>query len=154
MIYERTTNTEIIKQIVTHPRLYRWVTDDFAPPAADFEPNNDPRIWHVIVWSGYFGQRLGLLTFLGQSTVLWEVHCCLLPECWGRTVEAARGAFQWIFDHTSAQRIVATIPVYNRLTVRLAKAVGMSQYGLNPQSFMKGGELHDTVLFGISKAAV
>lgn len=148
--YERTTDWNLIKEIVTHPRLYTWATDDFSPPASEFEPNNDPRIWYLIVWSDS-DHRLGLLTFLGQSTVLWEVHCCLLPSCWGRSAEALTGAFDWIFGNTSAQRIVATIPIYNRLALKLAEAADMKLYGANPKSFMKNGELHDTLLFGISK---
>jgi hypothetical protein len=30
-----------------------------------------------------------------------------------------RGALDWMFENTSAQRIVGSIPAYNRLTVNL-----------------------------------
>jgi hypothetical protein len=43
------------------------------------------------------------------------------------------------------------VPANNRLALSFAKSCGMTEYGLNPQSFLKDGQLYDQVLLGVSK---
>jgi RimJ/RimL family protein N-acetyltransferase len=148
LIFERTQDLELVRSILTHPRVYPWVGDDFSPAAEDFRPNPDPRIWYVIVRAE---KVLGLLLFLQQSTILWEVHIAMLPGGWGRATEAAVGGFRWLFANAPAVRIVGTIPVSNRLACSLAERSGMIQFGLNPKSILRGGQLQDMKLYGISR---
>jgi RimJ/RimL family protein N-acetyltransferase len=145
--FKRSDDYALIRRIITHPRVYDFATDDYSPAPAAFEVNDDPRIWYVLVNDG----ALGLMMFLPQSTVCYEIHCCLLPGAWGRSAEAARGAIDFIFQHTDARRIVASVPAYNRLTCKLARAAGMTQYGVNAAAFLKRGRLEDLICFGISK---
>jgi RimJ/RimL family protein N-acetyltransferase len=97
---------------------------------------------------------VGLLTFLPQNTVCWECHIVLLPRRKTHGHVILRGALDWMFEHTTAQRIVGAVPGYNRLAVQVAKRAGMTQYGTNPRSFMKHGKLEDQVLFGLSKGDI
>lgn len=149
LTYERTVDYGLVRSIITHPTQYQWAGDDFSPPAAEFKPNEDERIWYVLAMDGE--KLMGMMMFLPQSSVCWEVHCCLLPACWGRTTEAARGAFAFLFRHTQAQRIVANIAAYNKLAIRLAVRSGMEMFGANRASWLRNGELHDQLCFGISK---
>jgi hypothetical protein len=55
-----------------------------------------------------------------------------------------------MFEHSTAERIIAEPPACNRLAVQLASRT-MKQYGINERAFMKGGILQDLVLFGVSK---
>ena len=94
---------------------------------------------------------VGLFTFLPQNTVCWEVHIILLPRRKTRGHVILRGALDWMFENTTAQRIVGAVPQYNRLAVQVAQRAGMKIFGVNPNSFMKNGKLENQVLFGLSK---
>lgn len=147
--FERTADYGLLRSILTHPKVYPWIGDDHAPAVDQFRPVEDPRFWYVLAWDG--DELLGCFIALPVSSVCWEIHCCLLPGAWGsRSARAARGCFQFLFDHTTARRITGSIPAFNRLCVALARRSGMEIYGSNPRSFLKWGTLHDQLLFGIS----
>jgi RimJ/RimL family protein N-acetyltransferase len=148
--YERTEDLELVRSIMTHPRVYPHITDDGSPAAAEFQPVNHPAIWYVLARDG--DELLGLYMFIPQGAACWEVHTCLLPASWGaRAAAAAAGAAAWLFERTTCRRIVTSVPSYNRLALRYAERAGMQQFGVNPRSFLKDGKLHDQVLLGLSK---
>jgi len=148
MHFERTHDLDQVRRILTHPTQYRWATDDAAPAPEQFRPNGDDRIWYVLALDP--DATLGILSFLPQNAICWEVHCALLPVAWGRSHQALRGAIEWVFEQGECRRVVASIPAYNRLAVALAITAGMSSYGRNERSFLKDGRMHDQLLFGIS----
>jgi hypothetical protein len=49
MTYERTADFALVRAIRTDPALYRYGTDDFAPPREQFQPWEHPNVWYVIV---------------------------------------------------------------------------------------------------------
>jgi RimJ/RimL family protein N-acetyltransferase len=152
--FERTQDLELVREILTDPKVYPHVTDDGSPAAAEFTPIDHPSIWYVLVRDQLCGydQVLGLFMFVPQGAACWEVHTCLLPIAYGRrAAAAAAGAAEWIFEQTECRRIVTSVPAYNRLALRFARQAGMTQYGVNPNSFLKKGKLHDQVLLGLSK---
>src|SRR5581483_3651266 len=112
--FERSTDVALIRQIITHPKIYPWLGDDGMPPAAQFQPVDHPEIHYMLVWDG--SELLGLFEFRPKNSVTWEAHTCLLPNAWGaRAVTAAREMARWTFDNTSCERIVTAVPEYNRL---------------------------------------
>ena len=87
-----------------------------------------------------------------HNYVLYEVHTALLPCAWGlRAPLATRAGARWMFEHTNCQRIVTCVPAGNTLALRLALKAGMSQYGRNPRSLLRGGVLVDQILLGMNK---
>jgi RimJ/RimL family protein N-acetyltransferase len=149
--FERTRDYALIGEIMRHPRVYRHIVDDFAPPRERLEPVRDGRIWYVLA-RGEEGDPLGLFLFLAQSTVLWECHVCMLPHAWGApAAEAARAVIPWLWAKTPCRRLVAQVPRTNPLAIRFARAAGLREFGVNERSFLKRGELRDQVLLGISK---
>jgi RimJ/RimL family protein N-acetyltransferase len=139
----------LVRSLILSPAGYRAAGDDFAPPAIEFEVNEDPRIWYVLAYRARW--MIGAFLFLPQSTVCYEVHLALLPGAWGHSSQCLRGANAWMFANSPARRIVGAIPAFNRLANRCAERAGMTQYGTNFKSFQKGGTLHDLTLWGISK---
>jgi RimJ/RimL family protein N-acetyltransferase len=148
LIFERTHDLALVRQILTDPVVWPHVGDDFAPPREEWTPNDDPRIWYVLAIEGAL--PVGLFTFLPRSTVLWEVHVAFSRERRSRGVNIAAGALAWMFENSTAERIIAEIPECNRLAVRLADKA-MRRFAVNEKSFKKGGALRDLVLFGLSK---
>lgn len=146
--FERTHDLSFVSSIYTLPRIWPWIGDDYAPERSTFQANGDPRIVYLFCKEEH---TVGLFTFLPQNTVCWEVHIVLLPRRKTRGYVILRGAMDWMFEHSTAQRIVGHVPAFNRLAVKVARRAGMLPYGINPRSFQKNGKLEDQILFGLSK---
>lgn len=150
MTFERTHSLFLVRQIMTHPRIWPHISDDACPEPREFRPLDHPGVWYVLVSAG--AELLGMFVFAPQNGVCWEVHTCLYPAAWGpRAREAARAMAGWIWANTPCRRIVTNVPACNRLALRFARDAGMEQFGVNPQSWMKHGKLHDLIMLGISR---
>ena len=136
---------------MTHPKVWPYITDDDAPPVAEFAPIVHHHVIYLLCRDG--AKLLGLWMFTRQNAVTVEVHTCLLPgHGFTRAREAARGAAEWIWEHCPAvQRIITNVPRFNRLALKFALDVGMDRYGTNPKSFLKDGILQDQTLLGLSR---
>ena len=150
---ERTYDTSLIKQVMTDPAIWDFIADDGSPAPSDFEPLNPHGVIYLQAIQGC--QLAGLFLFVPQNLVSYEVHTCLLPEGRGAFgVEAAKAAARWMWQNTTAKRIFTNIPSYNRPARWFAKAAGMRQFGINPLSYQKDGQLYDQYLLGLGPAAV
>ncbi len=140
-----------IGQIFGHPKLWDSSVDDFAGAAENFVPRQDEAIWYV----GVLDEKrhiFGIFALAPQNQICWEVHTRLIPSSWGKEArEAAAALIPWVWENTPCLRLVTSCPDYNKLAIRFAERAGMTRYGVNPASWMKGGKLHDQVLLGISK---
>lgn len=145
--FARTTDYQLVRRILTHPKVYPWLTDDFAPPPEQFQPLTLDCIWYVTVYDD--NQLLGLWMLTPQTGVCCEVHTALL-KAGERGREAAKLMARWIWANTPFRRIITNVPSYNRLALRFAEAAGMKRFGLNAQSFQKHGALYDQILLGLS----
>jgi hypothetical protein len=71
---ERSFDYGLIKAIMTHPAVYRHLTDDTAPPAAEFRPIVSDLIWYLLAWDGDECSDFGCSTrtppSAGRSTLL------------------------------------------------------------------------------------
>lgn len=151
MTFEISTDLELVRLIMTLPRIYRHITDDFSPPPEEFRPAEHPSICYVLVFDGH--EHLGLFVVTRHNGVTVEIHTCLLPCAWGARAKQAASEFAaWLWANApQIQRIVTVVPDYNRLALRFARAAGMTEYGRNPASIQKGGKLHDEILLGLSR---
>lgn len=152
LTFERTRDFDLVRKIMTHPRVYPHITDDGCPPVEEFHPAEDRGLWYILVRNA--GEPVGLWLFVPQNAVCWEVHTCLLPVAWGETgKEAAKRMAEWIWQYTTCRRIVTNVPECNRLALRFAKAAGMVEYGRNEKSFLKDGKLWGQIMLGLTKEA-
>jgi RimJ/RimL family protein N-acetyltransferase len=140
---------ELIAETIRHPRIWPSVSDDGAGSPEGFEPI----ISDSVIYLGMFesGQFYGLFMLHPHNSICWEVHTCLLPSAWGNASVFALECVSWIFSETQCQRLITNVPTGNVLAKRLAASVGMTEFGLNPRSFLKNGEALDQIMLGISK---
>ena len=148
--FKRVYDLELVRAVLSHPRIFPHIGDDYAGPRESFTPNSDYRIWWVEANND--GELLGLFMFLPRSTVLWEMHVSLLPGAWGPPgLRAGRQVIPWVWENTTCRRLIGEVPRSNTLAIRWAEACGFTRFGVNPRAFMKRGVLEDLVLLGISR---
>jgi RimJ/RimL family protein N-acetyltransferase len=148
---ERSTDYALIRAIMCHNGIYRHISDDRCPPAAEFRPIESDDVWYAVVWDD--NDLLGLWMLYPQNSVCWEIHTCLLPHAWGvRARRAASVMAAWIWENTPCERLITNVPANNRAAYHFALAAGMEVYGKNAKSFLKHGKLIDQICLGLSKA--
>lgn len=153
IVFERTRNYELAREILTHPKIWPFISDDASPPVEDFQPVAHDAFWYVL--AHYGDTLLGLWMFVPQNGVCYEVHTALLPVAWGLLGQsAARALPAWIWENTPCRRIVTNVPSSNRLALHFALKAGMKIYGVNEASYLKDGVLRDQVCLGLSKPRV
>lgn len=147
--FERTFDFGMVKRIISDRHIYPHVSDDLSPSAEDYQPPRENAFYLLV--SDAEG-HLGLWVLTSQTSTCWAVHTCLLPRAYGRTaILAARAAIAWVFANTPCTRLVTDVPTNNTLALRLAKNAQMTEYGFNPDSFVKDGKSYGQHLLGISK---
>ncbi|MFH1739492.1 MAG: GNAT family N-acetyltransferase [bacterium] len=147
----RSRDAHTIWRIITHPRLWPHLSDDGSPSPEKYEPPMHESIYHLVATNGT-EKAFGVVSFVPMNAVTYDAHIAILPAAWGpQSVAAAKAAVRWMFKNTQAKRITASIVVKNKLASRVAKKAGFLPMGINPQSFLKDGELQDQMLYGISK---
>lgn len=150
MTFERTADYGLIKSVITHPAIWAHATDDYGQNPGEWEPAQSDLIWYVAVKENE--ELLGLFMLVPENHICWKVHTCLLPNAWGRRAkQAAKHGIEWVWANTECLRIVTDVPKYNRQASLFARWAGMSEFGVNPKSYMKNGELQDVTMLGISK---
>ena len=140
----------LISSTIRHPRIWPSVSDDGCPPPEEFTP----QFSESVIYLGMFDadEFHGFFMLHRHNAICWEVHTCLLPSAWGRlSTFFAAECIDWIFSETDCRRLITNVPVGNVLAKRLAMSVGMTEFGLNPRSFLKNGEAIDQIMLGISK---
>ena len=149
LTFERSEDWDLIRSVITHPKIWPHVSDDSTPPWEEWQPVIADSVWYVVVRDGE--EVLGVFTMVRHNAICWEVHTCLLPSAWGRTLEAARQMAEWAFANMECLRIITNVPAYNRLALRFAERAGMTQFGVNEKSYLKDGKLWDQFCLGLSK---
>jgi len=146
---ERTLDYELVRGIVTHPKVYPHVADDGAPKAQDWQALASDTVWYILVRLD--GTPAGVFILVPQNAICYELHTCLLPMLWGSAIVAGQLMFTWMFEHSPARRIMTNVPDYNRLALRAAQKSGMQEFGVNTKSYLRGGILYNQIMLGISK---
>ena len=139
-----TTDKELISKILNHPKVYKWITDDCSPKV--YEPIIHPSIIYLTDETKKWVIRIDPI-----NGICCQVHTTLLPEVWGLGVEIVREAIRWGFANTRYMKITTTIPVFNRLAIKLTKDSGFTKEGLIKKSFLKNWKLYDQELWGLTK---
>lgn len=139
---KRTTDVELVSRILNHPKVFDWISDDMSPKPCVPNPNN------LYVTNE---EETGILIAAYVNGITCEVHMAALPELWGRMTPFVKEGIKWCFDNTRFTKIIGFTPVYNRAALALAKRSGFKEEGRLKNSFLKNWELHDQIVFGLSK---
>lgn len=148
MKIERTHDMVLVASIMKDPAIWSHIHEDGTTD--DYQPVDHEGFHWMLVTDD--GEPLGVFLVHARGEVCFEMHTCLLPACWGRRAAcAAQMLAGWAFNQTVCQKLVTSVPAYNRLAMRFAQAGGMQQEGVNRASYLRNGELIDQIMFGITK---
>lgn len=140
-----TTDYELVKSIITHEKVWDWVSDDYCNKD-EFEVD----ISHMYLMA----DDVGFFALKPINSVCWEIHTTMLPEAWGRTLEYTKQVIEFIFSSTICQKIVTFVPENNKKALKLAEKSGLSLCGFVESSWLKNGELLGQYMLSIGKGDV
>jgi len=150
VMINRSFDYDLIRKIITNPKIYPMSSDDKSPPPNQYRPPENELIYYLIPEDS--GKPLGVFVCVPQNVICYEIHTCLLPEAWGGLAkQAAEHLISWMFERTDCKKLITNVPAYNRLALRFAKAAGLVEFGVNSKSYLKNGLLHDQIMLGIEK---
>lgn len=150
MTFERTKDYDLIRKIVTEEKIYAQISDDFSPKPEDWQPIKHPDVTYVLAKES--DEIFALFALIPDNHICWKAHPCLLPKAFGRkSRDITAGFLEWLWKNTPCLRLIAEVPKFNSIVQKYARDCGMVEFGVNESSLMKGGTLHDQILFGISR---
>lgn len=117
--FRRSNDYALIREILTDPRCLRRMSPGFAGSLAiEFSP----RIEYILADQG------GAIAAVFLIVDGFEIHFCFRPRMRGKTEPVARAFLAWVWASTPATRLVGLVPKHNRLALRLARAVGFTEF--------------------------
>lgn len=137
--YERIQSKDIIKQF-----YYRCKQEELLPIIFPDKENvtennfialteeNDGRI--LLASINNIGSYYGFATFTPLFNRAYKFDFCSFRAGFDYALEQVHGAFEWIFNNTTATSIIGVTPVLNRAACRLAEQCGFEKITVLPQS--------------------
>src|SRR5258706_13369507 len=92
--FERSSDWEEIRKVMTHPLVWRDIIDDYAPTREAFKPSENPALTYIRVSCG---EELLGYWMIFESAHGHEVHTCLLPCSRARARAAGAEFVKWIW---------------------------------------------------------
>ena len=150
MEFTRTSDWDLVAKVITHPRIWRRISDDFACSPEDWRPLDHPKVWYVTAREG--DQLCGLFVVVERSPILCETHLSFYPHAWGEeTRKGLREFLAWLWQTTGFHRAIADIGQDNPLALKLAADCGYREFGRNPEAIQRRGKLIDDIWVGITR---
>ena len=142
----RTVDYPMIKEMLTSdPDLFDRVTDDYVE-SASWTPERS-------LWLGWFegDECKSLLEVVPDSMVVVSIHIYTPKKNRGKaSFVMGNGLLNYLIDNLDNRvaKINAKIPVLYPDVIRFAEKNGFEKEGVDRQSHMKGGKLHDRAILG------
>ena len=146
----RSHDYKAIRALAIHPRILPQISDDFTSDPKQWQPIESEQVVYLLGAddAGPFGFGI----FIPQTHIQFAAHVAFLPRSYGNlALTAFKEMLAWMWQNTQARRIVGEIVRENKLAIRFARRAGFKIYGINDQSYLRGGILRDQFCLGISK---
>lgn len=146
-VISETKDSEIIKKIATMPELWKTVAED----------GMNPETWNPDLTHGWLIASdeegfIGIYNVHPTNGITLQIHPMIPKDTRGtRAYRSAQEVLRWIFTTTQYQKVVCEIPVIYRNVKIFAMQSGMKEEGINRNSYLKNGKIHDQWHLGIAK---
>jgi RimJ/RimL family protein N-acetyltransferase len=157
MICSPTSDLALVSSIVSEPRIHRRMCNDESPKVSGYlalmEESQRIRGDMIVLVSD--PEPIGIFVLANVPEARFpdaaEAYHCFLPSVWGRTEAILRECLSWVWRETGIQRLTARVPGYNRLSLRLALAVGFREVSRAVNVVIKGGRMFNVINLQIDK---
>lgn len=130
--------------VLRDPEIYSCISEDGMDEWT--MPEN------CIYLCGYLDEVIGCFILDKRSTYCADVHVQVLPQYRKQySQQFGRGVLEWTWNNTELRKLVAEIPTLYQNVLTFAISMGFKVEGVNRQSFLKGGDLHDQWYVGLIK---
>jgi len=133
-------------EIFVHPEIYETITDDFSVAPEDFDLKPD-----IALVSYVNGSPAGCVALRSINGVKMEVHVQILPEYRYTSLLLGHEMMAWIWENTSAQKLVAEIAFKYENVKRYAEKMGFKVEGICTKGVQIDGALMNQWIMGVSK---
>lgn len=146
MLVERCYDMDVVRAILTHPDIYDRIAEDGTLPREEYIPD--------IVGAAYIiglqdSIPFAVMIYHPINGVTWECHVQVLPDFRKEFAdEFSQKALQWAWD-MGVNKIVAQIPFLYPNVKDFGLRHGFEIEGINRQSYLKNGQIHDQWYLGI-----
>lgn len=143
---------DFVNYVIRHPTVYPTVCDDMSPPPQEFniEPILALSEAYILTTNPHT-----VFVFIPTtiSRIVFDVHANIIaPEGRGKAgYQSAAEALGYMFSETICRKIITFIPSLYPNTLRFAVTSGLKNEGLIEKAFLKGDDLHDVHICGITK---
>lgn len=140
MTFERTFDYELVRRIITHPKVYRSeLLADHHPARENFAVDKNPNIWYVLMKRD--DTPLGVFIWIPvpYSPGVWGGHVALLPEAWGSRTRNCRAAIAWLAAHSDCKTLRCRIPEFNGSALSFVLRAGFKMVEHQEKTISKNG---------------
>ena len=148
MRVERTFKAERFKDLITHSKIWDKSIDDFTESQENYTPNMNNNLYYLIACD--HNLDFGFALLVPHSSVLFEIHIGFLEK----SLECGQKIIDWVWENTTAQKIIGQIPEFNTLAINYARKMEFKKEGLLTKSFRRFDMLHDLNIYSLNKEAL
>jgi len=146
----RSRDYSLVRALLTDPSIFPHICDDFTKDASSYEPPRDENVVYLLALDD--DGPLGLGIFHPRNRVCFEGHFGFIPRAYGSVaLDCFRRMLAWMWQNTTARKVVGEIERSNRLAIRFAARAGFRAYAINQRSKLIAGVLRDQVCMEIFK---
>jgi len=143
---ERTHDMNLVREIMTHPKIYKHLVPDKFIEATEFSPVDSPYFYYLLIkWDD---KPAGLILLTPLNASLYQGHIALLPEYAGLGYPAIKEAFIWLRKNTNIRKLLAFVAVDNKAAKTLLDKTGFYDVAILKDSLIRNAKLTDQYLMG------
>lgn len=149
MIAERIQDPEVVKSVLLRPDIMATIAED---DPGELEPDMERNIWLGML----VPELIGVYQIERINGITAQLHANVLPE-FRKEYSKASGwaALEWVVENLPAiHKLVAVIPVIYPNVRDFTCSFGFKQEGVNRESYLKHGQIHDQWILGITRPEI
>jgi RimJ/RimL family protein N-acetyltransferase len=146
----RVFDPEVVKSILLRPEIVATIAEEGCD---DFEPDMERNIW-LLMKSG--DTEVGVYQIERINGITAQIHANVLPEHRKPHSKATgRAALNWVMHNLpDIHKIIAVIPTLYPNVRDFTMSFGFVVEGVNRQSYLKDGAIHDQWILGITRPEI
>lgn len=145
MQIEQTTNSDLIKSIITEPKLWEL---EYGQGMSIYDFEIDKSFNYLLIKEE--NQILGMFQTREITRILIDAHIYLLPQYWGKeySINAINNLIRY-YQHSNYKKLMTSTPQVCSHVINLLKKVGCKQCGYISDGVIYNNKLMGLLLFSL-----